>query len=218
MTAQVQLDSAISGLHASSPETLPFAPSLEIRSFVLRRAHGNLLIYGSRGLAVDAQAIEDLGGISRHYLNHRHEATFAPEGLTTPLFCHERERSAVETHLAVRATFSRRHTLDDDFEVIPAPGHTSGATAFLWDSGEHRVLFTGDSVYLDDGEWVAAVLDSSERTAYLTSLELSRGLEFDVLVPWAATAGQPYLAATSRAEAERRLDAMIARVARGEAR
>jgi len=55
-------------------------------------------------------------------------------------------------------------------------------------------------------------------TAYLKSLELIRGLDFDVLVPWAATAGQPYLAATSRAEAERRLDAMIARVARGEAR
>ena len=51
-------------------------------------------------------------------------------------------------HARIRATFSRRHMLDEDFEVIPTPGHTSGATAFLWDSGEHRILFTGDTIYL----------------------------------------------------------------------
>ena len=45
-------------------------------------------------------------------------------------------------------TFSERHKLGDDFEVIPIPGHTGGATAFLWDSGKHRVLFTGDTVFL----------------------------------------------------------------------
>jgi hypothetical protein len=38
----------------------------------------------------------------------------------------------------VDETFSGRHRLDDDFEVIPTPGHTSGATADLWDTGEHR--------------------------------------------------------------------------------
>ncbi len=52
--------------------------------------------------------------------------------------------------------------LDDDFEVIPIPGHTPGATAYLWDDGERRHLFTGDSIYLSDGEWIAALLDSSD--------------------------------------------------------
>ena len=69
----------------------------------------------------------------------------------------------VARSLHVRATFSRRHTLDDDFEVIPTPGHTSGATAYLWDTGEDRLLFTGDTIYLRDGEWVAAMLESSDR-------------------------------------------------------
>ena len=76
-------------------------------------------------------------------------------------------------------------------EVIPTPGHTAGATAYLWDTGEHRALFTGDSVYLRDGEWVAAVLGSSDRERYIEGLELMRGLDFDVLVPWAASVGQP---------------------------
>jgi glyoxylase-like metal-dependent hydrolase (beta-lactamase superfamily II) len=121
----------------------------------------------------------------------------------------------VAEHAPVRAAFSRRHMLDDDFEVIPTPGHTPGATAYLWDHGSQRLLFTGDSVYLRDGEWVGAVLGSSDRAAYLDSLELIRELDFDVLVPWAATAGQPDHALTDRADTRRRIDAIIERVRRG---
>jgi glyoxylase-like metal-dependent hydrolase (beta-lactamase superfamily II) len=106
--------------------------------------------------------------------------------------------------------------LDNDFEVIPTPGHTPGATAYLWDSGQHRLLFTGDSIYLDDGEWVAAVLASSDREAYVESLRLIRELEFDVLVPWAATRGQPWYTITEPADAKRRIDAILARLRRGE--
>ena len=95
---------------------------------------------------------------------------------------------------AVAATFDRRHRIDADFEAIPIPGHTEGATAYLWDSGRHRMLFTGDTIYLRDGEWVAAVLEFSDRERYIESLELLRGLDFDVLVPWAASAGDPYYA------------------------
>ena len=115
----------------------------------------------------------------------------------------------------MRGTFSRRHTLDDDFEVIPTPGHTPGATAYLWDSGHHRFLFTGDTVFLHRGEWHAAVLDSSDRDSYIESLELIRGLEFDVLVPWAATGGDDYYAMTSGADTERRIDAILERIRSG---
>ena len=216
MNQLVQMETAVPGLHASAPEPLPFAPSLHIRAFLLRREQGNLLIYSVAGLEADAAGIEDLGGISRQYLNHRHEAGFASDWVTAPLFVHENELESVEKRHHVRGTFSRRHLLDDDFEVIPTPGHTSGATAYLWDSGQHRFLFTGDTIYLEDGEWVAAVLGSSEREPYIESLELIRELDFDVLVPWAATAGQPYHAVTSHAEARRRIDAILGRVRRGE--
>jgi hypothetical protein len=205
---------AIERLHASAPETLPFAPSLEIRTFALERARGNLLLYSTTTLDAGAPLRE----ISRHYLNHGHEALFASASVAAPLFVHEAERAAVSRRYAVRATFSKRHMLDEDFEVIPTPGHTPGATAYLWDSGAHRMLFTGDTIYLDDGEWVAAVLDSSDRAAYMRSLELIRELDFDVLVPWAATAGQPYYAITGRADAGQRIDAILERLRRGENR
>ncbi len=215
MKERVRMDSAIEGLYASAPQPLPFAPSLDIRAFLLRRERGNLLVYSVTALESEAPAIEDLGGVSRQYLNHHHEAMFASDWVTAPLVVHENERESVARTRRVDATFSHRHMLDDDFEVIPTPGHTSGATAFLWDSGRHRFLFTGDTIYLRDGEWVAAVLDSSDRAAYLESLELIRGLEFDVLVPWAATGGEPYHAVTSQTSARRRIDAILERVRRG---
>jgi glyoxylase-like metal-dependent hydrolase (beta-lactamase superfamily II) len=135
--------------------------------------------------------------------------------VSAPLFVHDRERHSTERSLHVRATFSRRHMLDDDFEVIPTPGHTSGATAYLWDTGAERLLFTGDTIYLRDGEWVGAVLDRSDREAYLRSLDLIRSLDFDVLVPWAASAGDPPYAGTNREDAAARIDAMIERIRAG---
>ena len=214
MTLTADIEIAVPGLYASPPYPLPFAPSLHVRSFLLRRDAGNVLIYGSPG--VDAGTFADAGGVARAYLNHRHEAGFGPDLPGVPLFVHRDDARATAAHRKVRGTFTRRHTLDGDLEVIPTPGHTPGATAYLWDNGQHRFLFTGDTVYLGDGEWVAAVLDSSDRDAYLGSLELIRDLDFDVLVPWAAGAGDPYYAVTSNGEARRRIDAIADRVRRGE--
>jgi hypothetical protein len=195
---------AIKGLEPSAPHPLPFAPDSRIRAFTLRRAHGDLLVYSAPGL----EGVE----ATRHYLNHWHEATFPTPGLDIPLFTHEAGREHVAEHMHVRATFSRRHLLDDDFEVIPTPGHTPDATAFLWDSGEHRMLFTGDTIMLRGGEWRAAVLESSDRSAYAESLALMRDLDFDVLVPWVAAAAGPYLALTDRDDARARIDALIEQV------
>jgi glyoxylase-like metal-dependent hydrolase (beta-lactamase superfamily II) len=102
--------------------------------------------------------------------------------------------------------------LDDDFEVIPTPGHTPGATAYLWEHDGGRYLFTADTVYLKGGEWAAAVLPSSDRGAYLESLSLLRELDFDVLVPWAASAGGPFYAPTDGADSRRRINALIDKI------
>ena len=133
-----------------------------------------------------------------------------------PLVINEADRAAAENTRPVDRTFTERATLDGDFEVIPIPGHTPGATAFLWDSGQHRFLFTGDSVYLRGDRWIAAVLEDSDREAYIDSLDLIAGLDFDVLVPWAASKDGPYLARTNPADARERIDAIIDRLRSGE--
>jgi glyoxylase-like metal-dependent hydrolase (beta-lactamase superfamily II) len=208
MSATADIDIGIPGLRASPPQPLPFAPSLHARAFLLEREQGDVLVYS-------AETLKDPGTVTRWYLNHGHEAMFLPESLDAPLLVHEGDREAVQARTHVRAAFSRRFTLDDDFEAIPTPGHTPGATAYLWDNGEHRFLVTGDTIYLHEGEWVAAVLASSDRAAYVDSLALLRELEFDVLVPWIATAGREYHAVTSQTEARRRIDAIIGRLLDG---
>ena len=212
------LDTVVPGLYASAPERLPFGRSLDIRAYLLEREAGNLLLYRSDTLRHEAAAIRERGGITRQYLNHWHEVAPVVDWVTqtfdAPLFVHADDAAEVSKVAHVRGTFSRRHTLDDDFEVIPTPGHTPGATAFLWDTGSHRVLFTGDTISLSGGRWRTAVLESSDRERYRESLELIRGLDFDVLVPGIATADGPPYAIVERDEIERRIDELTARVRR----
>ncbi len=215
------MDKVISRLYASTPEPLGFGPSLEIRAFLLQRERGNLLVYRSGMLERDIEEINALGGISRQYLNHHHEASPACDWVANtfqaPLHVHEKEAPSVSEICNVAETFSKRHYLDDDFELIPVPGHTSGATAFLWDTGQHRCLFTGDTIFFPRGKWVAAVLDGvSDRERYIESLELIHTLDFDLIVPGIAAAGQPYYALVEKPEAERRIDEILERLRRGE--
>ncbi len=215
------MDTVIPGLYASEPEPLGFGPSLEIRAYLLRRERGNLLVYRSEALEQDVEALEDLGGISRQYLNHHHEASPACDWVANtfdaPLHVHEDDAAAVAEICNVGATFSERHKLGEDFEVIPIPGHTSGATAFLWDSGQHRVLFTGDTIFFGWSKWRAAVLDGvSDREQYIGSLELICSLDFDLVLPGIAVAGRPYYSFTDRAEATQQIDAILERLRRGE--
>jgi Metallo-beta-lactamase superfamily len=206
MTQLADMEVMVPGLSASPPESLPFGRALEIRSYLLERDAGNLLVYSTTTVS---------GDVWRQYLNHWHEAGFVPEAVHAPVFVHTADRADTEEQMPVRAAFSRRHMLDGDFEAIPTPGHTPGATAYLWDNGEHRFLFTGDTVMLRDGEWATAVLGSSDRGAYLESLAMMRGLDFDVLVPWVSTAGGPHHALTDAADTRRRLNGLIDEIWRG---
>jgi glyoxylase-like metal-dependent hydrolase (beta-lactamase superfamily II) len=201
----------LEGLHASTPEALPFAPEIDVRAFLLEREDGNVLVYSVSGLATDAAEIELLGGISRQYLNHWHEAMFTSDWYEGPLFVHAADRVEVEERRHVRGSFTRRHMLHEDFEVIPTPGHTPGATAYLWDSGRQRFLFTGDTIYLSDGEWVDGLLESSDLASYLESLKVIRELEFDVLVPWAAR-GEHWYSETTPELTRERIDALLERL------
>ena len=134
------MDTVIPGLYASPPEGLPFARSLEVRAFLLRRDAGNLLVYSAPAVAREGEAVNALGGVSRQYLNHWHEAAFGAgaqvaAALGAPVHSHADDGDRVAETVALGGTFAERARLDGDFELIPTPGHTPGATAFLWDSG-----------------------------------------------------------------------------------
>ena len=209
------LEHPLEGLHATPPAPLPFGDNLEVRSFLLERPRGNLVIYNSPGLADAAAEIRALGGATRLLVNHAHEGMYGPPGIEAPVSVHERDRDELAQSLPVDATFAERQSIDDDLEIIPIPGHTPGTTAFLWDNGAHRLLFTGDCLTSESGQWRAAVLGTSDRAAYLESLALIRALRFDVLVPWAATAGERCLDVVTKSQIHERIDELSARIDAG---
>jgi glyoxylase-like metal-dependent hydrolase (beta-lactamase superfamily II) len=216
-TGAIHTDLTIEGLWATRPAILPFALTSVVRAFLLQRRQGNLLIYSTGRLEDEAAQLGARGGVTRQYLNHWHEAMFglAPPSLGAQLMHHEADAPSIIERGGRGLTFSERHLVDEDFEVIPIPGHTAGATAYLWHTGGHRLLFTGDTIYLHQGKWRVAVLESSDRAHYIESLELIRELDFDVLVPWVAGAEDPYLVPIEADERRARIDALLAWMRRG---
>jgi glyoxylase-like metal-dependent hydrolase (beta-lactamase superfamily II) len=183
---------------------------------VLERSQGNLIVYNSPGVSASADAISELGEPARLLINHGHESIYGQPALDVPVWVHAKDRAAIAPSMEVTGTFDTRDMLDDDLEIIPTPGHTAGTTSYLWDDGRHRFLFTGDFIWIENGEWKAVVLDRNLRDDYLSSLELVRDLDFDVLVPWGTTEGHPsYGLVADAAEKRSRINAIIHRVKAG---
>jgi glyoxylase-like metal-dependent hydrolase (beta-lactamase superfamily II) len=198
---------------------LPYQHDVLLRSYVLRRAAGEVIIYNSPGVSEAASAITEHGTPVRLLVNHAHESMFGQPELGVPVWMHSADRAEVGSALDIAGVFEGRGMIDDDLEVIPTPGHTPGTCSFLWDDGSHRFLFTGDFLWIEHGTWKAVVLDPELRGPYLESLALVRELDFDVLVPWGVTeADAPVFPVADPEERRRHIDAVIARVAAGGSR
>lgn len=211
-----QLEAPADGLLATPTARLPYQHNVLLRSFILQRPEGNVIIYNSPGVSSSAKAISDLGGATRLLINHGHEAMYGPPGLDVPVYAPRGDRAEVARSIPIAGEFDGRQFIDHDLEAIPTPGHTAGTTSYLWDNGSRRFLFTGDFVWIEHGEWKAVVLDEGLRGAYLESLALVRDLDFDVLVPWGVTDDGPCCSpVASHDEIVDRVDAVIDRVRRG---
>lgn len=178
------LKSVATNLYETQASELPFDKRFEIKSFVLQRPEGNLVIYHSPKLNDAMSDIEQLGGISKVLMNHDHESLGGTPEFNAPFYIHEDDARALDNNIEISGYFSEREKINDDLLVIPTPGHTPGTTMFIWENGEHRFLFTGDFLCVDDGELRTVILGSSDRESSIKSLEMIRELDFDVIVPW----------------------------------
>ncbi|MCQ1953694.1 MBL fold metallo-hydrolase [Arthrobacter sp. zg-Y238] len=210
------LHAPLDGLLATSAVRLPYQHNVLLRSFVLERPGGNMIVYNSPGINSSAEAIMDRGGAARLLINHAHEAMYGAPEFDIPVYVHEGDRAEVAGSLPVSAVFDRRQMIGEDLEVIPTPGHTAGTTSYLWNNGDRRFLFTGDFIWIEHGEWKAVVLDEHLRGDYLASLAQVRDLDFDVLVPWGTTDdGPPFGLVGGKDEIRSRVDAVMDRVRAG---
>jgi len=139
----------------------PFA-GVNSHAYLYVRDTGNILFYNS-GLREEYQQIRELGGITHQYLSHRDEAG---PGLAeikslfgSKLCCHRLEEPAVEKVTPVDCKFDTGEVLPRDVEVISTPGHTDGSACFVVRSSYGKTyLFTGDTIYLNNGVWDTRVM------------------------------------------------------------
>src|SRR3712207_3218611 len=57
------MDNVIPRLYATAPQPLSFAPSVGVRSFLLERDEGNLLVYSSNTVKQEVDYIREKGGV-----------------------------------------------------------------------------------------------------------------------------------------------------------
>lgn len=210
-----ELTEQLPGLFSTPSVAMPFVDGQQLRSYVIEAEQGPVVIYNSPGIDAASGAIMALGRPVRLLVNHWHEAMYGTPKLGAPTYVHERDRRQAEKSMRIDGTFDRREKLGEDLEVIPSLAHTAGASMFLWDSGEHRFLFPGDSFWNDNGTWRAVILGESNRQAFIETLELMRDLDFDVLVPWnALDNASPYESVTPE-ERTSQVDNLLGRIRDG---
>ena len=163
---------------------------LTVHAYLLERPGGNVLFYNPRS-SRDFEEINDLGGISHHCLSHCHEVdkSFAEVAgrFDSKLCCHALVKPYLPEAVSADVLFDSPPSefLGGDIEVIHTPGHTDNSVCYRYRSPHGKTyLFTGDAIYLDDGEWKTIVVadDGGSEAELAGSLLSLRELQVDVVI------------------------------------
>ncbi len=165
----------------------PFA-GLNTHAYFLQRPEGNVLFYNTSYQEELAHIIQ-LGGINYQYLSHRHEVGSSLNEIKKQcqalLCCHELEASVITEKYEVDISFTTQVIHSENIHIIPTPGHTNGSLSFMYQSPYGKTyLFTGDTLYQDNGIWKTLVLKNQGgcRNDLINSLVLLHELDVDVVL------------------------------------
>ncbi len=187
---------------------------MQTHAYVLRRPQGNAVLYSSSTLPSEADWLREAGGVDHQFLNHRDEAGPACDWVFdtfgAPLHCHELERDAIGKQCTVHGTFREEGYVLPDLLAIPTPGHCPGSTCYLWHGPDDDYLFTGDTVYLNEGRWEVYV-SRGTTDEMIASLNRIAKLRFGFLLP-GLFIGDVKDAQTDTSDVRRQTDAIISRL------
>ena len=163
---------------------------LTVHAYLLERPGGNVLFYNPRS-AADFDEIDSLGGIAHHCLSHCHEVDESLAEVAgrfgSKLCCHALVAPYQPEAVSAEVLFDSppREFLGGDIEVLHTPGHTDNSACYRYRSPHGKTyLFTGDAIYLDNGEWKTIVVadDGGDEAELARSLKTLRDLEVDVVI------------------------------------
>ncbi|MCA8916271.1 MAG: hypothetical protein KDB90_12750 [Planctomycetes bacterium] len=156
-------------------------------SWLLKRKGGNYLI-GCTDVTPVRDEIEKLGGIDKLFLTDIHFAQKwhgeIAEHFGATLVCNKHDKASVGKKCRTKnlLTIDKRNQLDDDFEIIPTPGHATGGLCYHWANGKQSVLFTGDFLAHTHKGW-AVFTSKSKRKIMQQSLTTVGELPITLLCP-----------------------------------
>jgi glyoxylase-like metal-dependent hydrolase (beta-lactamase superfamily II) len=165
----------------------PF-PGLTTHAYVWTSpAGGNVMFYSVAGDG-DFDRLDELGGVAHQYLSHQDEAgpmlQRIAEHFGAVLHAPAAEVAKIGRFRRPDITVSGRGIDDVGVEVIEAPGHSPGSTAYVvHGSGGATYLFTGDTLFLTDGGWTAGYIGGMSDAEHLArSVRLLGTVRPDVVI------------------------------------
>lgn len=162
-------------------------PDLKFHGYLLLREQGNLL-FNRVEHAADHDDIATLGGVSRHYIAHGHEASpgmgVVKARFGNTLLAHSAARGDIAPHAGLDQALQGGERFPDGVEVIRTPGHTASNVAFKVRSRRGETyLFVGDTLFPVRGTWQALVFEDEggDKAQLQRSLALLAEHEPDVV-------------------------------------
>lgn len=174
-------------LYQSNEET-PFNNQVKTVSYFIPSNHDNYLMYSSSHILNDhhKSLIKNMGGVKAQLLNHRDEASPILQDIRkffqSKLICHILEKESVEKYCPIDLLLEKEQSLFEKFEIIHTPGHVPGSTSFLFKGISGNYLFTGDTLYLSNGEFRVAIAQENRLTMIQSLLKL-KDLEVHGIFP-----------------------------------
>ncbi len=125
--------------------------SFGANSYFIAHPKGNWLIDSPRYVPYLIESFERMGGIRYIFLSHKDDVAdadrFAKRFNATRII-HDADKDAMpESEWIVKGNDLVQ--ADQDFQVIPVPGHTEGSLALLY---KKKFLFTGDHLWWESGK------------------------------------------------------------------
>jgi hydroxyacylglutathione hydrolase len=165
------------------------APGLTTHAYLWTPPAGGNVLFYSVATDGDFDRIAELGGLAHQYLSHQDEAgpmlDRIAEHFGSQLHAPAAEESTIGRFRRPDVLVAGRHTDDNGIEVIEAPGHSPGSTAYIVHGNAGATyLFTGDTLFLTGpGRWTAGYIGGiSDATDLARSVRLLGTLRPDVVI------------------------------------
>ena len=162
---------------------------MSMRTYLLKTPEANIIIYYSDDKD-EVEQIKELAKINYQFISHHHE--FAPalfqnlQDFQSTLCVHEKAFNYLKRPVEDIVSFKQRIEHFSGIRILYTPGHTDNNICLYYKSPNGKdYLFTGDTIYLDHGDWNILVIrhEGGSYTALKESLLQLRKLNVDVIMP-----------------------------------